>query len=69
MADRLLEQLDQLQRGARETNPRGRGYDTHNSYSRYDAYEPELADYGMEEVYGDENTFPAGMNCTSTKAT
>lgn len=69
MADRVLEQLDRLQNGAREMRPRGREHDQYQSFGRYDAYESEPADYGREEVYGDENAFPTDLHGTRAQIT
>lgn len=66
MDQRLFAQLDQLQRGARETQPRRQEYGRHQAaqagYDEYDEYDQAPAHYGEEDVYGDENTSPHDMN-------
>jgi len=62
MADEMLARLDQLQRGAREPPSRRQGYDTHNGYARYDAYEPEPNYYDGDEIYRDENAYPVDFH-------
>lgn len=62
MADEMLAQLDQLQRGARETHPRRRENHADNGCSRYDAYETEPDYYDEEEMYGDENAYPSNLH-------
>jgi hypothetical protein len=60
----MLARLDQLQRGAREPPSRRRGYDTHDVYARYDAYETEPNYYDGDDIYGDENAYPAEFQGT-----
>lgn len=62
MADEMFAQLDRLQQGARQTRPRRQEYEFHNSNSRYDAYETQSDYYDGNEMYGDENTQPQGLN-------
>jgi hypothetical protein len=61
MADKMLARLDQLQRGARETQPRLQEHNTHNDYGRYDVYEDVQGYYDGDEVYGDENAYPSDL--------
>lgn len=64
----IFAQLDRLQRGARETQPRrpeyGRNHATHTSYDEYDRCDQTPAHYGEENVYGDENMVPLDENGT-----
>jgi len=66
MDQRIFAQLDQLQRGARETQPRsqeyGRHQTTHTGYDEYDEYDQAPTHYGEEDVYGDENMIPPEVN-------
>jgi hypothetical protein len=67
MDQRIFAQLDQLQRGARETQPRRQEYGhhtTHSGYDAYDEYDQAPAHYGEEDVYGDENMIPPDFNGT-----
>jgi len=61
MDQRLFAQLDRLQRGARESQPRRQEYGRHQAtqagYDEYDEYDPGPAHYGEEDVYGDDNMF------------
>lgn len=61
MADDVLAQLDQLQRGARIAHPRRQEHNAHDNY-RYDAYGMEPDFYGGNEMYGDENAYPSDMH-------
>ena len=69
----IFAQLDRLQRGARETQPRrpeyGRHHATHTGYDDYDGYDQAPAHYGEEDVYGDENMIPLGVNGTKASKT
>ena len=66
MDQRIFAQLDQLQRGARETQPRsqeyGRHQTTHTGYDEYDEYDQAPTHYGEEDVYGDENMIPLDVD-------
>jgi hypothetical protein len=66
MDQRIFAQLDQLQRGARETQPRrqeyGRHQATHTGYDEYDEYDQAPTQYGEEDVYGDENMIPLDVD-------
>ena len=62
MADEMLARLDRLQRGARVPPSRRQEHNTHNAYTRYDAYETEPDYYGGEEMYGDENVHPSDVH-------
>jgi hypothetical protein len=68
MAQRIFAQLDQLQRGARETPPRrqeyGQHHMTHAGYDEYDQYDQAPAHYDEEDLYGDENMIPPDFNGT-----
>jgi hypothetical protein len=68
MDQRIFAQLDQLQRGARETQPRRQDYGQHHAtrtgYDEYDEYDQAPAHYGEENVYGDENMVPPEFNGT-----
>jgi len=61
MADEMLARLDQLQRGARETQPRRQAHDAYSHYGRHDTYEDEPDYYHGDEVYGDENAYPSDL--------
>jgi hypothetical protein len=67
MDQRIFAQLDQLQRGARETQPRrqeyGQRHTTHTGYE-YDEYDQAPAHYSEEDVCGDENMIPPDFNGT-----
>lgn len=69
MADEMFAQLDRLQQGARQTHPRRQEYEFHNSNSRYDPYETQSDHYDGNEMYGDENAQPPGMNGRRTVIT
>lgn len=69
MADEMFAQLDRLQQGARQTRPRRQEYQFNNSNSRYDAYETQSGYYDGNEMYGDENAQPQGMNGRRTGIT
>jgi hypothetical protein len=64
----IFAQLDRLQRGARETQPRrpeyGRHHATNTGYDECDEYDQAPAHYGEEDVYGDENMIPLHGNGT-----
>jgi hypothetical protein len=64
MADEMLARLDQLQRGARETRPRRQEYEAPSNFGHYDAYAAEPDYYDGDEMYGNENACPQGMDGT-----
>lgn len=65
MDQRLFARLDQLQRGARETQPRRQEYGRHHTMNfEHDDHDHQPAHYGEEDVHGDENMVPLSVNGT-----
>lgn len=54
MDQRIFDQLDRLERGARETAPRRDAYNNSSAeYSAYDGYDGYDGGYGQQELYHD----------------